>query len=71
MENQMQSPLAKYVRQPKLYINLPSGGNWYSKNNLDSPTEIEVYSMTANDELALKTPDGLYSGKVVTKVIYN
>jgi len=27
------SPLAKYARQPKLYISLPSGGNWYSQNN--------------------------------------
>jgi len=71
MENQTQSPLAKYLRQPKLYVSLPSQGNWYAKNNLDTPTDLEVYSMTANDELALKTPDGLYSGKVVTKVIQN
>lgn len=65
-----QSPLAKYTRQPKLYINLPNNGKWYGKN-IDKVEEIEVYSMTASDEIALKTPDGLYSGKVVTNVIKN
>lgn len=71
METQPNSPLAKYLRQPKLYINLPSQGNWYSKGNLETASELEVYSMTANDEISLKTPDGLYSGKVVTKMIQN
>jgi hypothetical protein len=67
----MESPLAKYKRQPKLYISLPHGGKWYSKNNIAKTEDIEVYSMTANDEIALKVPDGLYSGKVVTEVIRN
>lgn len=71
MQSQPNSPLAKYLRQPKLYVNLPSGGNWYSKGNLETATDLEVYSMTANDEISLKTPDGLYSGKVVTKTIQN
>ena len=71
MQAQPNSPLAKYLRQPKLYISLPSGGNWYAKNNLETAEELEVYSMTANDEINLKTPDGLYSGKVVTKTIQN
>ena len=71
MQSQSNSPLGKYLRQPKLYINLPSKGQWYAKNNLDSAEELEVYSMTAADEINLKTPDGLYSGKVVTKVIQN
>jgi len=67
----MESPLQKYTRQPKLYISLPHGGKWYSKNNITKTEDIEVYSMTANDEIALKVPDGLYSGKVVTEVIKN
>lgn len=66
----MDSPLAKYTRQPKLYMNLPNGGKWYGKN-IDKVEEVEVYSMTASDEIGLKTPDGLYSGKVVTNVIKN
>lgn len=65
------SPLAKYSRQPKLYISLPSGGNWYGKDNLTKTDEIEVYSMTANDEIALKTPDGLITGNSVVSVIKN
>lgn len=71
MNPQTSSPLSKYKRQPKLYVSLPSGGQWYAKNNLESAEELEVYSMTAADEINLKTPDGLYSGKVVTKVIEN
>lgn len=69
--NTAASPLAKYNRQPKLYISLPSGGNWYSKNNLTKADEIEVYSMTASDEIALKTPDGLITGNAVVNVIKN
>tara|TARA_B110000503_G_scaffold44691_1_gene72975 strand:+ start:1558 stop:2403 length:846 start_codon:yes stop_codon:yes gene_type:complete len=65
------SPLAKYARQPKLYISLPSGGNWYSQNNLTKTSDIEVYSMTASDEIALKTPDGLITGDSVISVIKN
>lgn len=65
------SPLAKYTRQPKLYISLPSGGNWYSKDNLTKTSDIEVYSMTASDEIALKTPDGLITGNSVISVIKN
>lgn len=71
MNSQTSSPLAKYTRQPKLYVSLPSGGNWYAKNNLEKADEVEVYSMTAADEINLKTPDGLYTGKVVTSTIQN
>jgi|TARA_B110000908_G_C10262285_1_gene460268 hypothetical protein len=65
------SPLAKYSRQPKLYISLPSKGNWYNKATLQKVDEIEVYSMTASDEIALKTPDGLITGNSVVEVIKN
>jgi len=71
MQTHPNSPLGKYLRQPKLYISLPSKGQWYAKNNLESADDLEVYSMSAADEINLKTPDGLYSGKVVTKVIQN
>lgn len=68
MENYT-SPLQKYKRQPKLYIDLPSKGVWYPKNILDKGEELEVYSMTANDEIGLKTPDALYTGIAVKKLI--
>lgn len=61
--------LAKFTRQPKLYIDLPSKGIWYPKDKLEKSEELEVYSMTANDEIAIKTPDALYTGNAITKVI--
>lgn len=68
MEN-YNSPLQKYKRQPKLYIDLPSKGIWYPKQILEKAEELEVYSMTANDEIGLKTPDALYSGIAVKSLI--
>jgi len=35
MENNS-SPLQKYRRQPKLYIDLPSKGQWYKQGALKS-----------------------------------
>ena len=70
MEHQS-SPLKKYQRQPKLYISLPSNGQWYPQGRLDKKEEIEVYSMTAADEISVKTPDALYSGNAVVKLIQN
>jgi hypothetical protein len=70
MEN-YNSPLQKYKRQPKLYIDLPSKGNWYPERVLDKSQELEVFSMTANNEINLKTPDALYSGTAVKKLIEN
>jgi hypothetical protein len=68
MENKT-SPLQKYKRQPKLYIDLPSKGVWFPKNQIDKSEELEVYSMSANDEIGLKTPDALYSGLAVKRLI--
>jgi hypothetical protein len=68
MENYA-SPLQKYKREPKLFIDLPSKGNFYPKNALERATELEVYSMTASDEMRLKTPDALYTGHAVVNTI--
>lgn len=68
MEN-TSSPLQKYKRQPKLYIDLPSKGVWYPKNIIEKSEELEVYSMTANDEINLKTPDALFTGIAIKKLI--
>jgi len=70
MENN-QSPLKKYNRQPKLYIDLPSKGQWYKSGALEKTEELEVYSMTANDEIATKTPDALLTGNAIVKIIEN
>lgn len=68
---QSNSPLKKYQRQPKLYISLPSQGQWYPSGALEKYDEVEVYSMTAGDEINVKTPDALYSGNAVVKLIQN
>lgn len=70
MENN-QSPLKKYNRQPKLYIDLPSKGQWYKSGALEKTEELEVFSMTANDEIATKTPDALLTGNAIVKIIEN
>ena len=67
----MPSPLEKYQRQPKQYIDLPSKGRWYSPGSLEKHEEIAVYSMTASDEIATKTPDALLSGNATANIIKN
>jgi hypothetical protein len=65
------NPLAMYMRQPKIYIRLPSNGQYWPEGSLEpSETgEYPVYSMTAKDELALKVPDALMNGQAVVDVI--
>jgi len=67
----MSNPLTKYFRQPALYINLPSGGNYWPEGTLelDENNQVAVYPMTARDELTLKTPDALMNGQSVVDVI--
>ena len=65
------NPLFSFMRQPKIYIKLPSRGNYWEPNSLDIPEsgEIPVYSMTAKDELTFKTPDALMNGQAIADVI--
>lgn len=69
MENS--NPLQKYFRQPKLYIKLPSSGNFYPPGSIEpsSTGEYPVYAMTAKDEIVLKTPDALLNGQSTVEVI--
>lgn len=66
-----QNPLKGYFRQPKIFVKLPSGGKFYSQGSLDvSETgEYAVYSMSAKDELLLKTPDALLNGQATVSLI--
>ena len=65
------NPLQKYFRQPKLYINLPSKGQFYPQGAIEYPEsgEIPVFAMTAKDEITLKTPDALLNGQATVDVI--
>lgn len=65
------NPLANYFRQPKIYIKLPSNGEFYPQGALDKSEvgEYAVYAMTAKDELMFKTPDALMNGQATVEVI--
>jgi len=65
------NPLLGYMRQPKIYIQLPSNGIFWDEGSIDVPEnrEFPVYSMTAKDELIFKTPDALMNGQAVVDVI--
>lgn len=67
------NPLLSILRQPKIYITLPSQGRFWPEGSLNPSVngEYPVYSMTARDELILKTPDALLNGQGVVSVIQN
>jgi hypothetical protein len=66
-----QNPLSQWFRQPKIYIRLPSKGEFYPEGSLDKSAndEYAVYAMTAKDELMFKTPDALLSGQTTVEVV--
>jgi hypothetical protein len=74
MTNQTRSvlnPLTSFMRQPKIYIRLPSQGLYWPDDSLLMPPndELPVFSMTTKDELVFKTPDALMNGQAVVDVI--
>lgn len=71
METSKESPLKKYRRQPKLYIDLPSKGKYSPSGTVfnDVCTHLAVFSMTASDEILFRTPDALINGEATAKNI--
>lgn len=65
------NPLAGYFRQPKIYLKLPSKGDFYVDGSLDKSEigEYAVFAMTAKDELLFKTPDALLNGQATVEII--
>lgn len=65
------NPLVKHLRQPKIYIKLPSEGHYWPSNALEKTQngEYPVYAMTAKDEITFKTPDALLNGQATVDVI--
>jgi hypothetical protein len=65
------NPLLSILRQPKIYIKLPSQGKYWGEGSLNKSVngEYPVYSMTARDELTFKTPDALLNGQALVDVI--
>lgn len=74
MTEQIANPLLANIRLPGETFRLPSQGLFYSRGELDSSVkngEVEVYPLTAIEEIILATPDKLLSGKAVLEVFTN
>jgi hypothetical protein len=71
MESTKESPLKKYRRQPKIYIDLPSKGKFYKHGAVsnDVYTQLAVFSMTPSDDILFKTPDALINGQATVSNI--
>lgn len=70
MDTVSSNPLAKHFRQPKVYIRLPSNGEYYEGGLIKTENgEYPVLGMTARDELMYKTPDALMNGQATVDVI--
>ena len=71
ISQQKSNPLSHWYRQPKIYVKLPSNGEFYPPGSLDvsATGEYPVYAMTAKDELMFKTPDALLNGQSTVDVI--
>jgi hypothetical protein len=69
--NQSANPLKQFFRQPKLYVRLPSDGQFWPQGSLEMPpnNELPVLPMTALDEINYRTPDALFNGAAVVNVI--
>ena len=67
------NPLTKHLRQPKIYIKLPSEGQYWPARALQKTDngEYPVYAMTAKDEITFKTPDALLNGQATVDVIHS
>ena len=67
------NPLIRFYRVPKLYVKLPTNGELYPPNFLETAIngELAVYPMSAVDEMLMRTPDALFNGDSLLKVIKN
>jgi len=65
------NPLKQFYRKESVYIQLPSRGNFYDADVIEflENGELAIMPMTAADEIALKNPDALLSGKAIVDVI--
>jgi hypothetical protein len=68
-----QNPLLKYVRQPGLYWEMPSHGQWWAPGSLEPNTtgELPVLPMNSRDEMLLKTPDALLNGSAIVELFHS
>ena len=71
MAQELNNPLRKYFRQPKIFLTLPSKGRFYPPSAINMPesNELPIYALTAKDEMLMKTPDALLNGEATVDVI--
>ena len=65
------NPLLARVKIPGRIFQLPSGGVFYNNGELAEGVEngeVHVHPMTALDEITMKNPDMLFSGKAISIV---
>jgi len=70
-DQQIANPLLARVHMPGETFTLPSGGIFYGEGVLDPSVklaEVHVHPMTAIDEIVLKSPDMLFSGRAIKEV---
>ena len=69
--HQNTNPLNKYLRQPEIYVKLPSNGKYWPPGSLEMPIsgELPVLPMSTRDEIMVNTPDALLNGEAVVNMI--
>ena len=65
------NPLLNFARKAEMSIKLPSNGEWYTDDIItyNIGGEVDVYPMTAKDELEMLNPDNLLSGQSTINLI--
>lgn len=65
------NPLQRYFRRPALWVKLPTLGKWYNNGEVtfNERQEVQVFGITAIDEIMLNTPDALFNGHALETVI--
>lgn len=73
MAQMQHNPLQKFMRQPSIYVKLPSGGLYYPPGAIQLPEnkEIPVMPMSTRDEITVNTPDALMNGQGVVDMIHS
>jgi hypothetical protein len=67
-----ENPILAKIRMPGKRFRLPSRGAFYTDGELAEHVkdgEVEVFSMTAVDEIALRSPEFLFTGEAIERVI--
>lgn len=67
------NPLQRYFRRPALWVKLPTLGKWYTNGEVtfNERQEVQVFGITAIDEIMLNTPDALFNGHALESVIHS